>query len=279
MKKIYIVILNYNGFSDTKRCLDSLHILQDKNYKLYILLVDNGSRNKELINLKNYIKKFKDLRLIENKRNLGFAKGNNSAVKIALQNGADYILFLNNDTKIEMNFLRNLFKINAAISSPVIKFREFRNRGKFIYDLGGKVNWWTGRTTHFNLYKSEYAKFTNNKPISVDYVAGCCMLVVRDVFEKIGLFDEKYFMYFEDVDFCVTAKKHGFKVKVDPTSLIYHKLGGSIGRWSKMAIFHNLSSNFIFISKHLGLRRITGYSYLFILTIKIIIDFIKDNKT
>ncbi len=275
MKKIYIVILNYNGFSDTKNCLESLHILKDRSYRLFTLIIDNGSVIKELTMLRNYIRKFKGFKLIENKRNMGFAKGNNVGIKIALREKADYVLLLNNDTKIEMNFLKNLISIGAPISSPVVKFPEFKNGGKLVYDLGGRVNWWTGRTTHLNLYADDYEKFDKEKPISADYVAGCSMLVKREVFEKIGLLSEKYFMYFEDVDFCVTAKKYGFETVVDPKSTIYHKLGGTTNRWSKKIIFYNLFSNFIFITKHLGMRRITAYFYLFLLTTKILIDRIR----
>ncbi|MDP3998539.1 MAG: glycosyltransferase family 2 protein, partial [bacterium] len=104
------------------------------------------------------------------------------------------------------------------------------------------------------------------------YLSGCCLAIKRQVFEKIGLFDEKYFLYFEDLDFCLRAKKAGFKIALEPKVVIFHKLGGSAGRWSKTAIFHNLRSNFIFITKHLGWRRPIGYLYLTALSIKIMID-------
>lgn len=278
--KIFILILNYNGFADTVKCLKTLYKVKSKRYYLFTIIIDNGSKAEELQkiksffndpeNLKNY--HLDKIKLIENKKNLGFAKGNNIGIRYALTHGASYILLLNNDTKIEMNFLEKLIEIDPAIASPVVKFREFRHSPKLMYDLGGFVNWTTGRTWHVNAYAEEFHHFQNRQPLEADYVAGCCLLVKREVFEKIGLLDEKYFIYFEDVDFCVTAKKKGYRVIVDPSSVIYHKLGGSMDRWSKRAIFHNLFSNFIFITKHLGLRRITGYSYLFILTLKIIKD-------
>jgi len=227
------------------------------------------------VNIRKY--RLSKLEILENKKNMGFAKANNIGIKYALAHGADYILLLNNDTKIEMNFLKNLLNIDAPISSPVVKFREFKENPKLIYDLGGFVNWWTGRTSHLNAYANTYSLYKDKDPIEVDYVAGCSMLIKKEVVRTIGLLDEKYFIYFEDVDFCVTAKKHGFNVIVDPNSIIYHKLGGSMDRWSKRAIFHNLMGNFIFISKHLGVRRITGYIYLVALTIKIIFDRIQKN--
>jgi len=280
MKKIYIVILNYNGFADTRQCLETIFQLEDKSYQLSTLVIDNGSSIEELAMLKNFIKKYylANLRLIENKKNLGFAKGNNVGIRYALNHGADFVLLLNNDTKIQMNFLKNLIALDMPISSPIVKFREFKEHPKFIFDLGGFVNWWTGRTYHLNAYRETVDKYKSKKYLEVEYVAGCCMLIRRDVFEKIGLLDEKYFIYFEDVDFCITAKKKGFKVVVDPQGFIYHKLGGSMDRWSSRAIYRNLLGNFIFISKHLGWRRFTGYAYLLTLTGKILFDRIRGHS-
>ena len=178
--------------------------------------------------------------------------------------GADYILLLNNDTVITQNFLPRLISDDIDIISPTVKFKEQKN---LIYDYGGFVNWWTGRTTHVNRTSPH-----KSSVIPVDYVSGCCMLVKRKVFEKIGLLPEDYFFYFEDVDFCTTAIKKGFMVAVDPGTLIFHKMSGSIKRWSSQAIYRNLTGNFIFITRHLGLRAVTGYIYLTLLTAKIIKD-------
>ena len=280
---IFVVILTYNGYQDTSSCLKSLPILLDRSYRLHTVLVDNGSKQKELSALKLFLSRNKSIvnechiKLLENGKNLGFAKGNNAGIRYSLDHEADFILLLNNDTIIEMNFLSNLLKLNEAISSPVVKFREFKDKPKMMYDLGGFVNWWTGRTYHINAYKEDLNKYTGKGPLEAEYVAGCCMLIRRDVFDAIGLLDEKYFIYFEDVDFCISAEKKGFKVIVDPKSVIYHKLGGSMDRWSKRAIYRNLLGNLIFITKHLGWRRLSGFAYLAGLTSKIIKDKIMDD--
>ncbi|MBI3954894.1 glycosyltransferase family 2 protein [Candidatus Gottesmanbacteria bacterium] len=96
------------------------------------------------------------------------------------------------------------------------------------------------------------------------------MMVKRKVLETVGLFDERFFFYFEDVDFCLRAGKYGYKIGVDREVIVYHKLGSSVGRWSKKAIMYNLISNYKFIRKNLGVRQITGLIYLFLLTLKII---------
>jgi GT2 family glycosyltransferase len=277
MKTIYILILNYNGYDDTKKCLATLHYLKATNYSIKVVVIDNGSSAGQLEKLKKLLQSYKTILLMENGKNMGFAAGNNVGIRYALSHKADFILLLNNDTISDMNYLQSCIKRDVPIISPVVKYQEFKDQKRLIYDLGGVVNWTTGRTTHNNVYQKEMDHFKEKKPIVVDYVAGCCMLVKREVFEWIGLLDEKYFIYFEDVDFCIEAKKHGFTTYVDPISFVYHKLGGSMDRWSKRAIFHNLYGNFIFIAKHLGWRRITGFAYLFVLTTKIIIDRIRKN--
>lgn len=270
MKKVFIIILNYNGYEDTKMCLESIHKLNAKNTALSTIVIDNGSQDGSLKKLKSQNFGLKNLIFLVSGSNVGFAKGNNIAMEYAKKHGADYILILNNDTIVEKNFLESLLAIDSDIASPVVKFRQFKESKDWLYDYGGYVNWWTGRTTHLN--KSLQPTNYYLQPIKVDYVAGCCMLIKRRVWEKIGFFDEAYFIYFEDVDYCITAKKKGFQVVVDPKTYIYHKLGGSMDRWSKRAIYYNLLGNFIFITKHLGLRRLTGYFYLGILALKIIKD-------
>src|SRR3990167_1927416 len=270
MKKIYNVILNYNGYEDTILLLKSLPKLKAPGYQISTVIIDNRSTDDSVGRLSELIGQLKIDKLIENRKNIGFAKGNNVGIKYALNQGAVYILLLNNDTKIVDNFLPSLLKIDADIASPVVQFHEFKESKNWIYDYGGFINWTTGRTYHIN--KNSQPKTNNIQTIPVDYIAGCCMFIKRKVFETIGLLDEKYFIYFEDVDFCVTAKKKGFSVIVDPTTVIYHKLGGSMDRWSNRAIYRNLLGNFIFITKHLSWKRIIGYAYLSVLTAKIIRD-------
>lgn len=257
-------------------CLPTLKRIKSNKYSLTIIIIDNGSNIKEREKLNTILSHYRHIKLIETNNNLGFAKGNNVGIRYSLKKGADFIVLLNNDTKVEGNFIKRAIELDTDILSPVVTFREFKDNPKQIYDLGGIVNWWTGRTTHKNAYKNEYLKLKNSQPFEVDYVAGCAMMVKREVFEKIGFLDERYFIYFEDVDFCITAKKAGFKVIVDPQTTIYHKLGGSMDRWSGRAIYHNLLSNYLFIGKHLGLRKISGYFYLLILTLKILRDYFRD---
>lgn len=261
MEKVFIIILNWNGKDDTLKCLESVEKLQNTSYKLQAIVVDNGSSDESAEEIE---KRYKDIKILKNTKNLGFSAGNNVGIKYALENGADRVIILNNDTVVPKNFL-GLLENEADIAGPVIKFKH---AGRWVYDYGGYLNWWIGRPKHSELPHHTLYPI----PYTIHYLSGCCLAVKRVVFERIGLFDERFFLYFEDVDFCLRAKKAGFKIALDPNVVIFHKLGGSAGRWSKTSIFHNLRSNFIFITKHLGWRRPIGYLYLMLLGIKIIIS-------
>lgn len=269
---LYIIILHYKNIDDTLTCLRSIFSVRKTDVDCRVIIVNNNPDRRDLGKLIKNISHQKSTKVIHNPKNFGFAKGMNIGIRVAMKSSdADYILILNNDTVLPKNFLTLLAKKPEGITSPVIKFKSLK--GKWVYDFGGMINRYTGRTTH-----REYdnpIKARKYLPVP-DYVSGCCMLIKRDVFDAVGLFDESFYFYFEDADFCIRARKMNFPITVDVTVFVEHKLGGSIGRWSHRAIFYNLWGNFLFITKHLGFRRPIGYIYLLLLSGKIVIDLLKE---
>lgn len=220
MKKIYIILLKFNGEKEIKRCLESLQLIKlPKKWQVKVLVVENSSYIKYKISnikYKNYKLKIK---VIKNKKNLGFAGGMNVGTREALKDKAQAVLLLNQDTQVEKNFLPPLLENSADIVAPVIKFRR---QGKWVYDYGGKVDWGLGKTKHIE--KWQMTKTPTGDKWQIDYVSGCAMLIRRPVLEKIGLLDERYFLYFEDADFCLRARRAGFKIAVEPKSVVIHHL-------------------------------------------------------
>lgn len=189
--------------------------------------------------------------------NRGFAAGVNRGIKKAIKFGATHVLLINPDVFITESAIQKLLRINGDIVSPILKFQR---RGKWIYDFGGKVNWIFGRTVHIET-ASDQRLVTSNQ---LDYVSGACLLIKRNVFGKIGLFDERFFMYFEDVDFCLRARKAGFKIAVDPAVTITHNLTKN-----KQKIKYALESNLKFINKWVPWYfRPTAHIYWFLLWLK-----------
>ncbi len=248
MKIVTIVILNFNGQKDTVECLKSIDRLKATNYKLKVVVVDNGSTNKFKIQFSGFAwgenSKFKDdeLKIIRNDYNLGFAGGNNVGIKHSLEQGADYVLVLNNDTIVDENLLEQLLKAakedpEIGIIAPKIYFAkgyEFHKdkytdleKGKVIWYAGGVMDWKNVLGRHRGVDAVDIGQF--NKSGLTEFASGCCMFVKREVFLKVGFFDEKYFLYYEDSDFCLRAKKMGYKIWFTSSALLWHKNAGSAG--------------------------------------------------
>lgn len=250
MAKLFVVIVTFNSAGYILKCLESL---KRAGAHANIVIVDNASIDGGTTGIKS-ITGTTSIKIIRNKENLGFAGGSNIGIRYALKEGATHVLLLNPDTVVRKNLIKPLFENGADIVGPVIKFKR---KGEWTYDLGGVVNFFIGRTSH-------------NEVSSPTYISGACMLVKKAVFKKIGLFDERFFLYFEDVDFCLRAKKAGFSVCVEPRSQVVHKL--SEGRqkplWQHLSL---VKSNFLFINKHMPLYTLPiAYIYLCLLTGKIL---------
>lgn len=231
--KTFIVILNYNGGQDVLECLESVLKLEKKEFELSIVLVDNKSTDNSLKKVKSYSKK---LKVLENKENLGFAGGNNVGIKYALGKGADRVFLLNNDTTIDQEALALLTKAGDAdpkigILGPKIYFYpgcEFhqeryqkKEQGKVIWYAGGVIDWQNMLGRHRGVDEIDVGQY--NQVQKTDFVSGCAMMVKKEVFEKIGLLDERYFLYYEDVDFCLRAKKAGYQLLFVPEAEVWHK--------------------------------------------------------
>src|SRR3989344_1534929 len=221
--KVSIIILNWNGVDDTIECLESLKKITYKNYE--VVVVDNGSEGDDVKILKKKYGKY--IRIIENKENLGFAEGNNIAIrKVMEENKSKYVLLLNNDTVVDKKFLDELVKTGESdekigIVGPII----YNYYTKEIDFAGGKINWWLARPYHLKEYFGE----------DTDTITGCCILIRTDGIQKVGMFDKEYFAYFEDSDLCERFKKKGYKLKINKNSKIWHKISKST---SKHGIYH-----------------------------------------
>lgn len=218
-KKVEIVILNYNNWNDTLKCIKSSLKINYSNYS--IVLVDNASTDNSCELL---IEAFPKLNIIKSTINGGYANGMNLGINYALKNGADYIVILNNDTIVTENFLNNLMitaysKEKIGIVSPKV---GYIGQEDTLYCGGGNFSKLkcTGVAEYQGKSFEKYA--TENREIN--FAEGCCLLVKREVFEKVGLFEEKFFMYFEDVEFSERVTKY-FKIMFCSDAVIYHKSG------------------------------------------------------
>lgn len=240
MLKVFIILIYYKGKKDTIECLNSITKIDHQGFDLNTVLVDNNPEERIKINEKDFnsIK----LNVVKSSKNSGFSGGNNIGIKEALENKADYVLLLNNDTIVKDDFLTKLInfaesKKDAGIIAPKIYFAkgyEFhksrykeKELGKVIWYAGGVMDWENVIGHHKGVDDVDAGQF--NEKEETEFASGCCMLIKNEVFEKVGLLDEKYFLYYEDSDFSVKAKKNDFKIYFQPESIIWHKNAGSTG--------------------------------------------------
>lgn len=263
MKKIAILILNYNGLEDTLVCLEDLSKIKIADFSYQIFLVDYGVEN-QVQELKS---KYPHIKIYRNEKNLGFAGGNNFLIKKALAWQADYFLLLNNDTQVPSDFLLKLFnylKVHPQIGaiSPKIYFAQgyeyHKNRyqekdlGKIIWFAGGKIDWQNTYCSHLGVDQVDQGQFDHSD--KTDFISGCCCLIRSEVFNKVGFFDEKYFLYWEDVDLSLRIKKAGFDIKFLPATFIYHKNAGSSSVGSDLQDYFLNRNRLYFAFKYAGLR-------------------------
>lgn len=220
-KSIAIILVNYNGLQDTIECIES--IKKANNYdEIQIIVVDNASDKDEAKLIKQYDSEIKAIRT---KCNKGFSYGNNIGIKYALSKKYSKIALLNNDTVIAKNtfeLLRDAIDSGCTVAVPKILYYEKKD---LIWYGGGTINKWTGNAYHFNELKPKKKQKANQG----FFATGCCIMFSYEVFYKVGLLDESYFMYCEDVDYCLRLYDKGIDIKYVPRAKLWHKIGVSSG--------------------------------------------------
>lgn len=221
MKKVGAVVLNWNGPDDTIKCV---HSLRESGYpELDVVVVDNASTDDSLARFAGEIP---NERVIACASNGGYAAGNNAGIKEALARGAEYVLVINNDVLVTKGFLEPMLAeaVSDAGVGIVTCDARFQSDPSRTYPTGGRIS----------LLRAAGVKLSRRdrgRRAVVDFVSGCILLVRREVFEKVGLFDERFFMYAEDVEFSRRAGA-AFRFVYTPNAVVYHRSGGG-DRWSK----------------------------------------------
>ncbi|MDD4606956.1 MAG: glycosyltransferase family 2 protein [Patescibacteria group bacterium] len=247
-KKVSIIIVNYNGKKWIKKCFDSLH---EQNYKnIEIIFVDNASIDGSVELIKRF---YPEVKIIINKENLGFVGGNN----IGYQNSTgDYILLLNNDTIVTKDFLEVLVAfLNKNKDVGVVQPKIYLTKEDGLLDCTGSFLNKTGFLQHVGFLEKDRGQY--NKEKEIFSAKGACMLIKRELIEKINLFDDDYFAYFEETDFCWRSWLAGCKTIFLPQSIIYHDMGlTSRNLPSPFIDYHSFKNRICTLIKNLGIKNL-----------------------
>ncbi len=177
----------------------------------------------------------------KNDKNLGFAGGNYVGIKKAIADGCEYIMLLNNDTIVDVNLVKGLLKVmdqdkKIGISAPKIYFApgfEFHKKykkidqGKVIWYAGGVMDWKNVIGRQRGVDEVDVGQYDTEE--LTEFATGCCMMIRSQILEKIGMFDDRYFLYYEENDFCQKVKRAGLKIVYVPSAFLWHKNAQSTG--------------------------------------------------
>lgn len=247
-----IITINYNSSENTIKLLESLKNQSNKNF--YIILVENNSSPEEKSKLKNYKTEEINIVLLENEQNLGFSGGCNVGIRRALEIGSDWVVLLNNDTWVETSFIASLGAklegLGGVVGFPLVE------GGKVAY--AGKIEWLKPTLSH--IYQPVRHRKTDI------YVIGGGMAIHKSVFDKIGFFDEKYFLYFEDADLSIRARKAGISITTLEEPRVCHQVSASTSKLGsplllryhyRNALYFNLKNGPHYLKAVLWLWRLT----------------------
>jgi GT2 family glycosyltransferase len=222
LDKIGLVTITYNSADILQPFLNCVWKQTHSNFILYV--IDNASADVTLSMLEN--EKDSRLRVVENAKNFGVAKANNQGISQAILDGCDQILIINNDVEFESTLIQKLIKIqieeNCSLVTPKMMYYDNPNH---IWYAG---SWFIKKKGYLPLHRGmkELDEGQYNKAIDVEYAPTCCLLAKKEVFQDIGLMDEKYFVYFDDTDFSYRVWKDGrHRMLYYPNVEFYHKVG------------------------------------------------------
>lgn len=235
---ILILLVNWNGREDTLACLRSLSAVQHPPFD--VLVVDNASDDNSVAHIREA---FPAVEVLESGENLGFTGGNNLGLAYARQHNYEYVLLLNNDTEVAPNFLSPLVAAleadpQAAAAGPLIYYHA---NPQMVWSAGGAIDWRKGETRMVGLNEADEGQF-EGPPRPVDFVTGCAMLVRTRVFEEVGGLDERFFAYYEEVEWCLRMQRAGYRILFVPQSKIWHKISPE-GREASPQVHYYMTRN------------------------------------
>jgi GT2 family glycosyltransferase len=243
-----VVLVNWNGKADTLECLASLR--QDTYPNKRLIVVDNGSQDDSVAAIQA---EFPDTVIVELGANLGFTGGNNAGIRDALDADMEFILLLNNDTIVEPDALDALVEAahkhpEVGIFTPVIHYYDDRSH---VWLAGTKMDITRGIAAHDN----SRVPGRDEAPVEIPWASGCAMLIRAEIVRMVGGLDDRYFIYWEDVDYCLRTRAAGWTIALVPAARIYHKISQCFQSASATSWHYQVRNHLLCLDTHAGSAR------------------------
>lgn len=257
MEKVGIILLNYCNYYLTIDCIESIKQSTYQNYE--IIVVDNNSPDHSGKNLSQQ----EGIRFLQMEENLGFAAGNNRGIEVALSDGCEYVMLLNNDTVIDPNMIETLVSRADAntVVVPKMYYFDVEGRKDILWYAGGILKYKSSDGIHIGGKQEDSKQYSIEGEVT--FATGCCMMIHRAILEKVGLLREEYFMYCEDTDYSIRLNKSNVRILYAPNAKLWHKVSSSSGGEMSKFIVYYVVRNKIYcaIVNKLGMK-----TYLYIIT-------------
>jgi GT2 family glycosyltransferase len=248
--RVSIITINYNQLQHTCAMLDSLRQLTYPDVE--VIVVDNASPENPASVITS---QYPEVKFLPSEKNLGFAGGNNLGVASAT---GEYLLFLNNDTEVDPGFLEplvSLFETNSEAGAASPKILYYNSDNTIQYVGSTCINPFTGRNKRVGYLEKDHGQHDTLK--ETDLAHGAAMMVPRKVIDKVGAMPEFFFLYYEEIDWCESIKKAGYKIFVVPEAKIYHKESMSVGKKSTLKTYYMTRNRLLFMRRNTtGIRKL-----------------------
>lgn len=251
--KLAVILVNYNGKQYNEACIESL-LKQRGGSETKIVIVDNASRDDSMQIIEKRFGGDSRIETICLDDNYGFSYANNVGIRRAMEWRADYVLLLNNDTEAEENLFSELLacadRHPNSMVAPKIYYSDRRN---VIWSAGGAVSPIIRKVRHIGLDQEDAGQFEQEHRIG--FATGCSLLLPRTVIDRAGLLDERFFLYYEDTEYCFRLQKMGIEIWYCPQARLYHKVGGGSGGADSPLCAYYIARNWLLCNReHLGAR-------------------------
>ncbi len=246
--KVSVIILNWNGLEDTIECLESLSKADYPNYE--VVVVDNASDGNDAQELTTKFGNF--IKVIQNDKNYGCGEGFNIGIRYALaHSNPSYIMIMNNDIVVAPDFMSELVKTaetgeQIGIVGPKIYYYDYKGRKDVIWSAGGKIQRWALKI-HRQIGENDNDLPRYQETTDMDWISGAVMLFKSQITEKVGLLNPWYFLGHEDIEFCLKARRHNYRIVYVPNSKVWHKVGASA---KKAHITYADPSSYYYLIRH-----------------------------
>ncbi len=243
-KRPVIILLSYGGADLTLDCLRSLD--RQTGVSFDVLIVDNASPDGTAEMLR---RERPQVELLQAGSNLGYAGGNNLGLRHALRNSDGPFLLLNNDTLLESDSLQALLAAldrhpEAGILGPMV---YTWGEGNTISSAGGRIDWRHADAVNIGAGEPDAGQYG---PRSVDFINGCSLLITRQAIARVGMLDERFFMYWEETDWCTRVRRAGFDVRFEPGARLRHKATILPSDLGPNALYYMTRNRMLFFRKH-----------------------------